>query len=391
LVFLFGCQSSATSTVTILEGNQVRVLTTSAAPLLASLLAQGGVVMGPADRVLLRGLPVHPGQQLPNDSALTLQIQRAVSLTVNGKEIQTAAPTVGQALAEAGFELYAADKLDPPADTPSAAGMAVTYVPSQLLVVTVDGRQIDVRSSAETVGAVLAEAGVPLLGLDTSRPGEDQSPPKDGRIRVTRVSEALVLAQRTIPYGSTFQQSAEIPLGQEKILQPGIGGLAVTRLRIRYENGSEVSRKTELEAIVRPPQNRLVAQGSKIVAETISVGGATFQYWRVMQMYATVYSPCESGTCSYGTASGLRAGKGVVAVDPDSFTYLNGQRVYISGYGYAVIGDLGNGLKVQELTGVSRYKWIDLGFDDNNMPDMTGWVTVYFLEPAPATIPNALK
>ena len=39
----------------------------------------------------------------------------------------------------------------------------------------------------------------------------------------------------------------------------------------------------------------------------------------------------------------------------------------------------------------SRVIGIDLGFDDNNMPDMTGWVTVYFLAPAPATIPDALK
>ena len=184
-------------------------------------------------------------------------------------------------------------------------------------------------------------------------------------------------------------------LGQEQVSQPGVKGLTVTRTRVRYEDGSEISRHAEGQTVVRPAQDRIVVRGTKVVESTSTVNGVTIQYWREMQMYATVYSPCESagnsGACSYGTASGLRAGKGVVAVDPSLFAYLNGQRLYIPGYGFAVIGDLGGGYIVERDQGISRYKWIDLGFDDNNMPDMTGWITVYFLAPAPSTIPDVLK
>jgi hypothetical protein len=40
---------------------------------------------------------------------------------------------------------------------------------------------------------------------------------------------------------------------------------------------------------------------------------------------------------------------------------------------------------------VQRTQWIDLGFDEGGMVDMTGWVTVYFLAPAPAEVPYFLK
>jgi 3D (Asp-Asp-Asp) domain-containing protein len=146
--------------------------------------------------------------------------------------------------------------------------------------------------------------------------------------------------------------------------------------------------------MVRPPQNRIAVLGTKIVLKTATVNGVEIQYWRMLQMYATVYSPCTSGgskQCSYGTASGLRAGKGVVAVDPGLYAYLNGQRIYVPGYGSAVIGDIGGGYIIEQNLGVSRYRWIDLGFDDNNLTDMTGWVTVYFLAPVPASIPDVLK
>jgi hypothetical protein len=110
-------------------------------------------------------------------------------------------------------------------------------------------------------------------------------------------------------------------------------------------------------------------------------------------MYATVYSPCASGTggCSYGTASGARAGQGIVAVDYSIYSYLAGMQVYIPGYGLATIGDTGGGPIIESALGVPRTRWIDLGFNEGEMRNMTGWVTVYFLAPAPAEIPYFLK
>ncbi len=66
-------------------------------------------------------------------------------------------------------------------------------------------------------------------------------------------------------------------------------------------------------------------------------------------------------------------------------------RVYIPGSGVATIGDSGGGPIIETALGIPRTKWIDLGYDDNNIGGLSGWVTVYFLSPAPSVIPDFLR
>jgi uncharacterized protein YabE (DUF348 family) len=394
-LILASCQPQSSPTITILDGEQIHTLeTTERIP--ANLLTEAGLTLNPDDQILGNGLPLPLEQPLPLEFN-TLQIRRAITVrltTPAGEQpLVTTASTVGGVLYAAGVQLYAADFVDPPVDTPTSDGLTITYRPSQALTVTTSGGSVTVRSAAGTVGAALAEAGVPLEGLDYSTPAESEALPADGQIRVVRVSESVQLVQKSIPFETETVSSPEVELGQQEILQPGQEGLAVERTRIRYEDGHEVSRTVEEESMVRPPQKRIVQTGMQVVINTTTLGGVTLEYWRAFEMYATIYSPCNSGTggCSYGTASGMRAGKGVVAVDPYIYSYLQGQRVYIPGYGYGVIGDTGGGYIIENQIGVSRYRWIDLGFDDNNIVDMSGWLTVYFLAPAPASIPPVMQ
>lgn len=395
-LLLLSCQPQSSSTIiTILESGQIhRLVTNERNPI--ALLSGAGITLAPTDQLLVNGLPFPREQVLPGN-VISLQVRRAVPVrlvTPGGEqELSTTVQTVGSALTEAGIQLYAADFIDPPADTPISAGMMITYRPSQELTVTTSNRSLKIRSSSETVGAALAGAGIPLEGLDYSLPAESEALPPDGQIRVVQVSESVQLVQKSIPFETETVSSPDVALGQEEISQPGQEGLAVLRTRIRYEDGKEVSRKTEGESVVRPPQKRIVQTGTTIVITTANVDGKTLEYWLAYQMYATIYSPCNSGTggCSSSTASGMRAGRGVVALDPSMYSYLQGARIYIPGYGYGVVGDIGSGAVIENLVGVPRYRWIDLGFDDNNIVDMSGWHTVYFLAPAPASIPPVMQ
>ena len=392
---LVSCQPQSLSNVTILDGEQVHTLATDER-IPVNLLAEAGITLAPADQLLVNGLPFPLGQTLPAGFE-TLQVRRVMPLmlvTPAGEQtLITTARTVGGAMREAGIQLYAADFVDPPADTPISAEMTVTYRPSQELTITTKDGNLTIRSSAGTVGAALAGAGIPLVGLDYSLPAESEALPADGQVRVVRVSESVQLVQKFIPFETETVPSPDVELGQDEIAQPGQEGLAVARTRIRYEDGQEVSHTTEDESVVRSPQTRIVNTGTNIVMKTETIGGETIEYWLAYQMYATIYSPCNSGTggCSYSTASGLRAGRGVVALDRSMYNYLQGARIYIPGYGYAVVGDVGGGAIIEDLIGVSRYRWIDLGFNDNNVVDMSGWHTVYFLAPAPASIPPVMQ
>ncbi len=391
MFFLTSCQPTS-STITILDGKNIRALQTSErTPLI--LLTQAGITPQPNDRVLFNGIPFPIDQPLPRMNSIQLQLRRAVTLTLvmpqGQTAFQTSAFTVGQALSEAGLTLMKNDLLDPPAETPITQPLTATYSPARELTISAGEKIIQTRSSARTVGGALTEAGIPLVGADSASPSENDALPTDGKIRVVRVYETTSVALEAIPFTTEKIEDANIPFGQEKTVQAGVNGTAMIRTRVRYEDGKEVSRITENKTVMSEPQKQIVKSGSQIVV--MQLNGQ--DYWLATQMYATVYSPCASGTggCSYGTASGARAGYGIVAVDYSIYSYLAGMRVYIPGYGTATIGDTGGGPIIESAFGVPRTKWIDLGFDEGKMIDMTGWVTVYFLAPAPAEIPYFLK
>ena len=395
LVFLLlACQPTSLPLVTILENDQITTLQ-SDERVPAALLNQAGITLNPKDRILLNGLPISPGQPITTYPA-TLQIRGATSLTITTpegeKQIQSSAFTIGEALQEASIWLRAGDKVTLPLNFPirraengEVSTSPVSILPSSDLAIRSSGITTQILSSAQTVGEALVEAGIPLIGLDYSLPAENEPLPADGQIRVVRVTESMQLTQKPIPFESELQASADVPLDQTQILQPGQPGLTVQRIRIRYEDGQEISRIIEDETLVRPPETRLMGYGTRIEVKTATVDGVQIEYWRAVQMYATSYSPCRSGTdqCHSGTSSGKSLRKGMVGLRQSWYLAMQGQRLYIPGYGFGSVEDVCGGC-------VGR-PWIDLGFSDNNFEPWHSWVTVYFLTPVPAHVIYVLE
>ncbi|MBL8063979.1 MAG: G5 domain-containing protein [Anaerolineales bacterium] len=390
-LFLSACQPQTPRTVTILDGGNIVTVTTSEQVPLA-ILEEASITAQPNDRVLVNGIPHALGDEISTNGTIQLQLRRAVNITLitpqGEQQIQTSAFSVGNVLKEADIEVGIHDEVIPPLTTPVTESLTIELYPARELTVTSGGASMTIHSAAKTVGKALAEAGIPLQGLDISVPAENEALPTDGQIRVVRVTESISIEIQSIPFSTEEAESADVAFGQQEILQNGVNGVAITRTRIRYEDGVEVSRIEEGRTVLKEPVTQQVVNGTKIVLSPVG-GDAPYQYWYATQMYASWYSPCNSGTggCSYGTASGARAGFGIVAVDYSIYSYLAGMKVYIPGYGLATIGDTGGGPIVETAYGVPRTQWIDLGYDDNAIGGLSGWVTVYFLEPAPAEIP----
>jgi uncharacterized protein YabE (DUF348 family) len=392
LFLLFACQSATSPVVTIVADNRIVTLQTNER-VPSALLNAAGTTLNPNDGVLLNGLPVNPNQPIPNlpttNFPVTLQLRRAVNITIiapaGEQQRRSAAFDVDAALQEASIRLRAGDFVTPALDTPLTEGMRITVAAARPLTVSVAGRTVQIQSFARTVGEALAEAGMPLIGLDHSLPAERDPLPSDGQIRVMHVSESVILMQKLIPFKNELQASADVPLDQNQILQPGENGLNIERVRIRYEDGKEISRLTENETMVRPPKARITAYGTKVEIKTAVVDGVTIEYWRSMQMWATSYSPCRSGAdrCYSGTASGKSLRKGMVGLRYSWYLNLQGQRLYIPGYGFATVEDV--------CGGCVGKPWIDLGYSDNDYEQWSSWVTVYFLTPVPANVPYDLQ
>ena len=386
-ILLFACQPAAPSTVTILDNaNIITIQTDERIP--SALLREAGVSLDTNDRVISRGFPVALEQPI-SDDPIILQIRRAVTMTLNTqngqKQVSTSAFTVGDMLAEMAIELHNESIVDHHLNSPIEDGMTITVTTPQIITISVDDTTMQVQSSARIVGEALAEAGIPLLGLDYSFPSENEALPPDGQIQVVRVSESILLTQKAIPFEVELVASADVSLDQTQILSPGENGLAVQRIRIRYENGIEISRITEDETIVRAPKTRMLGYGTKVEINTATVNGTQIEYWRAVQMYATSYSPCRLGipACGSTTASGKQLQKGMVALPTNLYLVMRGQPLFIPGYGFATVEDACGGCVGQP--------WIDLGYSDDDYEPWHSWVTVYFLTPVPQNIVYILE
>jgi len=224
----------------------------------------------------------------------------------------------------------------------------------------------------------LADGGIALQGLDQSVPAENEPIPADGFISVVRIREEILLEQAAIPYEVSYVADDELELDQRRVVEAGQPGILATRVRVRYEDGQEVSRETEAEWVARQPTTQTVAYGTKIVVRTITTSEGTFEYWRAVNVYATSYHPCENGTCSYTTASGTTLRNGVIAVRLKWFRSMVGQQMLVPGYGVGTIEDVGGGFPDRH--------WIDLGYTDEDYREWHSYVTVYWLTPVPANI-----
>jgi 3D (Asp-Asp-Asp) domain-containing protein len=250
------------------------------------------------------------------------------------------------------------------------------------LTIQVDGKKVTVNSAAATVGQALAQAGIALQGLDYSKPAEDQPLPENGKIKVVRVQEQVTLEQKQIPYTTEYVADPRTELDQSSVVDAGQVGVEVTRLRSRYEDGQETEKTTEAQWIASQPRNRKVGFGTKVVIRSLDTPDGKIQYWRAITVYATAYSPCGLGNvakCYYGTSLGLPVQRGVIAVIYKWYLLMGGQSAYVPGYGKAVIADVGGGIPGKN--------WIDLGFTDADLEEWHQNVTLYFLTPVPADIP----
>ena len=362
--------------VQILADGQIRSLY-SPDRIPSNLLTAVGVNVLPGDHVLSNGQVIDPSQPFPgNTKSLSLQIIPLVnySLTVDSsiKDLISTAPSLGSALWAAGYSFFAADQLIPPANTPLTPGLSATLNPSHQVIINVQDVYLTTRTAATTVGEALKDAGLSVQGLDYSIPPPEAPIPSNGEMSLIRVTEDVLVEQSPLPFDTEYQPDPELEIDNQSILQTGEYGLTAQRLRVRYEDGQEVSRQVESEWVARQPKPRIIGYGTSVVMHTAVVDGVAIQYWRTLNMYATSYHPSNTGNT---TASGLPLEKGVAAVDTNLIPFYT--RMYVPGYGDVIAADIGGGV-------VGR--WIDLGYSDDDYVPWHQWVTVYFLWPPPDNI-----
>lgn len=311
-----------------------------------------------------------------------LRIHRAIPISVNdGRvpfEVFTTAQTVGEALRQARITIFLGDEVQPSLGSPVSTGLAIFITRSVPVSLSVDGREINTRSQARTVGDALTEMSIGLSGLDQVTPALDTELFDDLEIAITRVREDVEVTEEIVPYETAFVPDGEILIDNQELINSGAEGITRHRTRVRYEDGVETERTLEDSWVAQAPDQRVIAYGTRIVPNTIVTSdGVEITYWRRIRMQTSSYSAGTAGVSPtesyYGfTYTGDVMRKGIVAVDP-SVIPLRSQ-VYVPNYGYGDALDTGSAIRARR---------IDLGYDDDNLVLWSGWSDVYLIWPPP--------
>ena len=206
-----------------------------------------------------------------------------------------------------------------------------------------------------------------VLGETTSSPTETLpvSQPITTQSSFTeKLQEETEILQKKVVY----QDDPETEAGEEKILAEGKDGKETKIFKITYDKEGQEYQRELVSAETTPSVDKKILRGTKIVWKTLDTPDGQIQYWKKMRVYATHYDSHCPG-CDEWTATGMRAGKGVIAVDPKVIPLRS--KIYIPEYGMAVAGDTGGAIKGNI---------IDLGFDDART---AGWsarfIDIYLL------------
>jgi 3D (Asp-Asp-Asp) domain-containing protein len=285
------------------------------------------------------------------------------------------AATVGEALDELQVQLDEADLVMPSRDAPLTSGLRVVIRRAKHVLLQVDGGESWVATHAVSVGDLLAERGVFLGAMDRVSPAVTAQLSDGMSVRVVRVQVVRDVQEETIARNVVYRDDPSLPLGQSYVAQEGADGVVRREFEVVYEDGRETWRQLVSESTV-PPQDRVVVRGTRrppppssiVVPATGSGDCSGIAHSRTMTVYATWYAPGRGA--GYYTATGLRVGYGIVAVDPSVIPL--GTRICVPGYGVAVAADTGGGV---------RGYMIDLAYPEGVVPNWrTGWVTIYILD-----------
>lgn len=277
-------------------------------------------------------------------------LRKEITVVVAGRARQhvTFSPTVRQVLVETGVVLGQHDEVSPSVTDRLSEGTRVVVRRGVSVALTADGRTVTVTTAAATVGELLRRRGFAVGEHDKVYPAAHSPLWAGAKIRVVRIVHKLVAERTEIPFRVISSKDPTTPRGIVRLKQAGRKGIRERLYRHTLADTVLVKRTLIGEKVVRTALDRIISVGTKILI----VSRGQFAGKELLEMVATAYAPfCCPGVDGV-TALGLRAGYGVVAVDPAIVPL--GSRLYIDGYGYAIAGDTG---------GMIKGLRIDLGFD----------------------------
>lgn len=300
----------------------------------------------------------------------------------NNKPIQvrTADTNVGRILSKQGIVLDRDDELNYSLSDNIRSNATIEIYRAKDVDLTYLGETKDLRTTKETVGAVLEDLGITVGSKDVVTPSLDTKVNEGDKIEVVLYDEHNVTVQEETAYNTIERENPALASGERKVIQRGMNGITEFEYTISCVDGVETARKLVRQTKYSDPIDEIIEYGPEQVWELgVVPASAPTNYSRVEVFKATAYdaSPMDNGIWAGKTSTGMPLVHGVIAVDPRVIPY--GTKMYIESvdgqykYGYAIAGDCGGAIKGKK---------VDLFFESRSTCYQFGRrdVRIYFLD-----------
>lgn len=123
------------------------------------------------------------------------------------------------------------------------------------------------RTWSKTIGEMLAEQNIALLGKDSVEPVVASSIELGMKIKITRVAEVEVTEKEEINFKTIRKNDVDLEKGQTKTEQKGVKGNKDVKYLIKRVDGEEVSRKVLETTVTAEPVTEIliIGTGPKLV------------------------------------------------------------------------------------------------------------------------------
>jgi len=201
-----------------------------------------------------------------------------------------------------------------------------------------DGDERQRAVPAGTVAGLLKLEKIVLVKHDRVTPSLDTKLEDGMFVLVERVTFEIIDEKVDIPPPEVIRWDKRMT-AEPVVIQQGKPGVGTQKRCIWRKDGEISVQWTQSLKVLVKPTPTIIRRG-----ELPSRGG------RILYMVATAYDPSPASCGRYAsgrTAIGLKATKGVIAVDPKVIPL--GTRVFVEGYGPAIAGDVGGAIKGNKI------------------------------------------
>lgn len=382
--------TSETYIVDVYEGSQVTRVETSSEDAY-SVVAEADINLSENDKLILKDFKAGEDSRIIVCRASNVKFVNADGTVEN----IVFAGTVAELIEQQGVVL--SDKLISSVNVKAVVtnDLEVKILNSYDLTINVDNEKKFVKSTAKTVGEVLAEQGIVLDSDDEVVPTADTALSNEMVIDVLRVEYVTREAEETIEFTSKTKYSSAMLKGTKKVTQEGQNGTKTVVYKDKVVNGVVESSAVESETVTKKPVTKITTVGTltkssglgnskiekncKPISELVMPSKYTIGENNVPTNYKYKITGRAAAYCQPGgkTATGKAVMPGRVAVNPKQIPY--GTEMWIVSndgvvYGYAVAEDTGGFAK-------KGYYTVDLYMNSNKQCRQWGdrGVTIYVL------------